>query len=62
MNFDLSPEQKKIQRAADEFAKGEFDKEVVLELGQNHQDPFDILKKACRLGFIGIHYPEEYGG
>jgi len=62
LNFDLSPEQKEIQRAADEFAKGEFDKDVALELDRNHQYPFDILKKACSLGFIGIHYPEEYGG
>jgi len=62
LNFDVSPEQKEIQRAADEFAKGEFDKEVALELDRNHQYPYDILKKACTLGFIGIHYPEEYGG
>ncbi len=62
MNFDLTPEQKEIQRAADEFAKGEFDKDVALDLDRNHQYPFDILKKACNLGFIGIHYPEEYGG
>jgi alkylation response protein AidB-like acyl-CoA dehydrogenase len=62
LNFDLTPEQKEIQRAADEFAKGEFDKEVALELDRNHEYPYDILKKACRLGFIGIHYPEEYGG
>jgi alkylation response protein AidB-like acyl-CoA dehydrogenase len=62
LEFDLSSEQKEIQRAADEFAKGEFDKEVALELDRNHQYPYDILKKACRLGFIGIHYPEEYGG
>jgi len=62
LNFDLTPEQKEIQRAADEFAKGEFDKDVALELDRNHQYPFDILKKACSLGFMGIHYPEEYGG
>ncbi len=62
MNFDLNEEQKEIQKAADEFAKGEFDKEVALELERNHQFPFAILKKACGLGFIGIHYPEEYGG
>ena len=62
MDFDLNEEQKGIQKAADEFAKGEFDKEVALELDRNHQYPFDILKKACGLGFIGIHYPEEYGG
>jgi len=62
MNFDLTEEQKEIQKAADEFAKGEFDKEVILELERNHQFPFAFLKKACQLGFIGIHYPEEYGG
>ena len=62
MNFDLTEEQKGIQSAADEFAKGEFDKEVILDLERNHQFPLALLKKACQLGFIGIHYPEEYGG
>ena len=62
MNFDLNEEQKEIQKAADGFAKGEFDKEVALELERNHQFPLAILKKACALGFIGIHYPEAYGG
>jgi alkylation response protein AidB-like acyl-CoA dehydrogenase len=62
LDFDLNKEQMEIQRAADEFAKGEFDKEVALELDRTHQYPFAVLKKACHLGFIGIHYPEEYGG
>jgi len=62
VNFDLNEEQKGIQKAASDFANGEFDKEVALELERNHQFPLTILKKACDLGFIGIHYPEEYGG
>jgi alkylation response protein AidB-like acyl-CoA dehydrogenase len=62
LDFDLNKEQVEIQKAADEFAKGEFDKEVALELDRTHQYPFAVLKKACHLGFIGIHYPEEYGG
>src|SRR4030043_2341681 len=62
MNFDLTEEQKEIQKAVDECAKGEFDKEVILDLERNHQFPFAYLKKACQLGFIGIHYPEAYGG
>jgi alkylation response protein AidB-like acyl-CoA dehydrogenase len=62
MNFDLTEEQKEIQKAAEEFARGEFDKEIILNLERNHQFPFTILKKASQLGFIGIHYPEEYGG
>ncbi len=62
MNFDLTGEQREIQKAADDFAKGEFEKEVILELERNHQYPFVYLKKAAPLGFIGIHYPEAYGG
>jgi len=62
MDFDLTEEQRGIQKAASEFAQGEFDKEIILELERHHQFPFSILKKASKLGFIGIHYPEAYGG
>lgn len=62
MNFELSDEQKDIQRAAREFAKGEFDPDLALELDQNRTFPESLWKKAAQLGFIGIHYPEEFGG
>ncbi len=62
MDFKLSYEQEAIQKAAEEFAKGEFDKDVALEHERTHTFPYQILKKACELGFVGIHYPEEYGG
>jgi len=62
MDFELSAEQKEVKRAAFEFAKGEFDKEVALELSKTHAFPHEIHKKACKLGFIGMHYPETYGG
>lgn len=62
MDFDLSDEQKDVQKAAREFAQGEFDPDLALELDQAGQFPESIWKKACRLGFIGIHYPEEFGG
>src|SRR4030067_813454 len=62
MDFELSSEQKEIQRAASSFAQGEFDRELALELERTHTFPLAILKKAGNLGFIGIHYPEEYGG
>jgi alkylation response protein AidB-like acyl-CoA dehydrogenase len=51
MNFDLTEEQKEIQKAVDAFAKGEFDKEAILDLERNHQFPFAYLKKACQLWF-----------
>ena len=62
MDFELSSEQKDVQGAAMEFAQGEFDPDLALELDQNGQFPESIWKKACQLGFIGIHYPEEFGG
>ena len=62
MDFELTDQQRDIQRAAREFAQGEFDKEVALELERNHAFPRSIWKKACELGFIGLHFPETYGG
>ncbi len=62
MDFELSKSQKEIQKAAYDFAKGEFKKELALELEKNHEYPTDIWKKAGELGFIGIHFPEEYSG
>lgn len=62
MDFELTKAQKDIQKAAREFAKGEFDKELALELEANHEFPKKIWEKACELGFIGLHFPEKYGG
>ena len=46
MNFDLTEEQKEIQKAVDTFAKGEFDKEAILELERNHQFPISLLEES----------------
>ncbi len=62
MDFELSKEQRDIQKAAREFAEAEFDKDYMLDLELNHKFPWELLQKACRLGFIGIDFPEEYGG
>src|SRR4030042_2980723 len=62
MDFELTEEQKQIRNAAREFSEGEFDKDLVLELDESCKFPFEIWKKACKLGFIGIHFPEKFGG
>jgi len=62
MDFTLNKSQKEIQKAAWEFAKGEFDKELILELSKTQEFPKNILKKAGELGFVGIHYPESVNG
>ncbi len=62
MDFELNREQREIQKAVREFVKGEFKKDVILELLEKHEYPEKIWKKAAELGFIGIHFPEEYSG
>ena len=62
MDFELNKSQKEIQKAARDFAKGEFDKELALELEKKHEFPKKIWQKAGDLGFIGIHFPEKYSG
>jgi alkylation response protein AidB-like acyl-CoA dehydrogenase len=62
MDFELNKSQKEIQKAAREFAKGEFDKDLALELDRKHEFPFKIWEQACDLGFVGVHFPEQYSG
>ncbi len=62
MDFELTKPQKEIQKAAREFARGEFDKELALELDRKHEFPRAIWRKAAELGFVGVHFPEAYGG
>jgi len=62
MDFELTKSQKEIQKAARDFARGEFDKDLILEMDRKHEYPKKILGKAADLGFVGIHFPEEYSG
>lgn len=62
MDFRLNKEQKDIQKAAREFAQGEFDPDIAMDLEREGQYPFEIWNKASELGFIGMHIPERYGG
>ena len=62
MPFELNEEQRDIQKAAKEFAEGEFLLEVALEHDLSQKFPKEIWKKGCQLGFIGIHFPETFGG
>lgn len=62
MRFELTDTQKDIQKAVREFAEKEFDLDLALELEKEGKFPRAIFEKACKLGFIGIDYPEEYGG
>lgn len=62
MDFELTKEQRDIQHAAREFVEAEFDRDAMVEFELSHEFPWELWRKACKLGFLGVDYPEEYGG
>ena len=62
MDFNPTKEQADIQKAATEFARGEFDPDRILEWDRKQEFPVSVWKRACELGFQGVHFPEAYGG
>ncbi|MEK6195880.1 MAG: acyl-CoA dehydrogenase family protein [Deltaproteobacteria bacterium] len=61
MDFTLTKEHKDIQKAAREFAIGEF-KDVAREYDLQEIFPEKILDKARKLDLVGLFIPEAYGG
>ena len=62
MEFELNRTQQDIQKAVRDFTKGEFDKDLAMELEEAHEFPTKIWQKAGDLGLLGVHFPEEYSG
>ncbi|MFL6194509.1 MAG: acyl-CoA dehydrogenase family protein [Thermoanaerobaculia bacterium] len=61
MDFSLNDEQRAIQETAREFARREVDP-IVDEIDESQKFPREVMAKAGELGFLGIIFPEEYGG
>ncbi|MBV8148790.1 MAG: acyl-CoA dehydrogenase family protein [Candidatus Eremiobacteraeota bacterium] len=61
MNFDLTDEQKAIQSLARDFARSEV-KPRAEEMDRNEAFPYDLVAKMADLGFMGLPFPEDYGG
>jgi alkylation response protein AidB-like acyl-CoA dehydrogenase len=61
MDFKLNKEQEDIQKAAREFALGEFP-DRAQEFDREEKFDLDIWKKACELGFVGVFIEEKYEG
>jgi len=62
MDFELTDEQRDIQKAVSDFAKGEFSSEIAQDLDRKEEFPWQIYRKACELGFMGVHFDEKFGG
>ena len=61
MNFDLSEEQKAIQDLARDFAQREV-RPAAEEMDREAAFPYGLVAKMAALGFMGLPFPEEYGG
>jgi alkylation response protein AidB-like acyl-CoA dehydrogenase len=61
VDFSLTEEQRAIRDAARDFARKEIDP-IVDEYDEQQKFPMEQMKKAGELGFLGIIFPEEYGG
>lgn len=62
MKFEFTEEQMDIKNAAQEFAEKEFTPERGRECDEKYEFPWELYRKAAKLGFIGTSLPEEYGG
>ena len=61
MDFDLTDEQKAIQNLAREFAQDEV-RPRAEEMDREERFPYDLVAQMAELGFMGLPFPEEYGG
>ena len=63
MDFALSAEQELLKKEARHFLDTEFPKKVVREIEASElgYSP-DVWKKMAELGWLGLVFPEEYGG
>jgi butyryl-CoA dehydrogenase len=61
MDLELTEKQNMIMDMAREFAQKEVAPHAS-ELDRSEKFPTEIIKKAGKLGFLGMMIPEEYGG
>nr|AKQ04170.1 acyl-CoA dehydrogenase [uncultured bacterium Rifle_16ft_4_minimus_4226] len=61
MDFTLSDEHRMFQRAIRDFAEKEIDPQVE-EAEEKEEFPVELFPKMGKLGYLGIRYPEKYGG
>ena len=61
MNFDLNDEQKAIRDLARDFAQNEV-KPLAEEMDREEAFPYDLVRKLAAMGFMGLPFPEKYGG
>jgi alkylation response protein AidB-like acyl-CoA dehydrogenase len=61
MDFYLTETQKQVKQLARDFAEKEI-APFIRKYDEKGEFPFEIMKKLGEIGFLGITFPEEYGG
>jgi alkylation response protein AidB-like acyl-CoA dehydrogenase len=61
VDFDYTPEQIQLRREVRDFAAAEIAPHV-MEWDESQTFPLAVIKKLGQLGYMGIIFPEEYGG
>jgi alkylation response protein AidB-like acyl-CoA dehydrogenase len=61
VEFSFTDEQQHLRRAVREFAEAEIAPHV-MEWDEASQFPSEIIPKLAEMGFLGVIFPEKYGG
>lgn len=61
MDFNLSESSLEVQKLARDFAQNQVAPSV-MKYDESQEFPMDIIKQLGEIGFMGIIFPEEYGG
>ena len=61
MDFELSDEQKQLQKSVRGFAEAEI-RPHVMEWDEASHFPMGLIPKLAEMGLMGVIFPEEYGG
>lgn len=61
MDFNLSEQELAVQKLARDFAQNEI-APYIMKYDESQEFPMEIAKKLGEIGFLGIIFPEEYGG
>jgi alkylation response protein AidB-like acyl-CoA dehydrogenase len=61
MDFALAEQQQMFREAVARFAEGELAKHVK-SMEETDTFPLEVFRSLGQMGFLGAHFPEEYGG
>jgi alkylation response protein AidB-like acyl-CoA dehydrogenase len=61
VEFSLTEEQQQLRRTVREFAEAEIAPHV-MEWDEASQFPAELIPKLAEMGFLGVIFPEKYGG